>query len=132
MSMDADSPLVVHGPMRIIEYAVCSNGIMPARKFIEKELNESERTMLLVLFKRMADHGTVPNREQFKKVEGEIFEFKKHQIRVFCFRTGDHWLLTNGYKKKKDRLDPGEVKRAKRIMAEHLRRGTGRQERRTK
>ena len=68
----------------------------------------------------MAEHGTVRNPEQFKPVQGKIFEFKKHQIRVFCFREGDRWLLTNGYKKKKTKLDQGEIDRAERIMGEHL------------
>ena len=132
MSGDADSPIVVRGAMRTIEYAVCSNGSMPAREFIEGELSLAEQAKLLALFQRMADHGNVPNREQFKVVRGKVFEFKKHQIRVFCFRKDDRWLLTNGCKKKKDRLAPSEVARAERIMEEHLRREADRHERRTR
>ncbi len=122
MSNNTDSSLVVRGTMRTIEYAVRLNGSMPAKEFIENDLSLIEQASLVALFRRMADHGSVPNREQFKHVENEIFEFKKHQIRVFCFRKGDRWLLTNGYRKKKDRLDPSEVRRAKRIMKEHLQR----------
>lgn len=125
MSKEADSPVVVRGVMRTIEYAVCSNGSMPAKDFIEKDLNITEQAKLLPLFRRMADHGNVPNCEQFKPVEDEIFEFKRHQIRVFCFRKDNRWLLTNGYKKKKDRLDPNEIRRAIRVKEEHLRREAG-------
>lgn len=132
MSKEADSPIVVRGVTRTIEYAVCSNGSMPAKKFIEKELSQGEQLKLLALFRRMADHGDVPNREQFKVVENPIFEFKKHQIRVFCFRKDNRWLLTNGYKKKRDRLDPGEIERAFRIMVEHLRREAEKKERPTR
>jgi hypothetical protein len=132
MSKEADSPVVVRGVQRTIEYAVCSNGSMPAKDFVEGKLDQSDQAKLLSLFKRMADHGSVPNREQFKRVEDDIFEFKKHQFRVFCFRKDNRWLLTNGYRKKKDKLDPSEIERAKRVKMEHLRREAGRQERRTR
>lgn len=121
MSKDADSNIVVRGNQRTIEYAIRTNGSMPAKKFIER-LDESDQRKMAALFNRMAQHGDVPNPEQFKPVRGKIFEFKKHQIRVFCFRKGDRWLLTIGYKKKKDKLDQGEVERAERIMHEHLER----------
>lgn len=75
---------------------------------------------LVALFRRVAEHGDAPNPEQFKHVQGKLFEFKKHQIRVFCFRHGDSWILTNGYKKKEDRLRPAKIRQAERIMGEHL------------
>ena len=120
-SRDADKPEVVvyNGNLRTIEYAVRTNGSMPAKDFIES-LDESDQRKIAVLFRRMGEHGFVPNSQQFKPVEGEIFEFKKHQVRVFCFRKENRWLLTNGYKKKKDRLDQNEIVRAVRIMNEHL------------
>ena len=121
MSKDTDSSIVVRGNQRTIEYAICANGSMPAKEFIEG-LSEPDQAKILVLFRRMAEKGNVPNREQFKLVEGKIFEFKKQQIRVFCFRKGDRWLLTNGYKKKRDKLDRSEIDRAQRIMQEHLER----------
>ena len=121
MSKDADSNIVVRGNQRTIEYAICADGSMPAKEFIES-LDESDQRKMAALFDRMAQHGNAPNPTQFKPVRGKIFEFKKHQIRVFCFRKGDRWLLTNGYKKKKDKLDQGEVERAERIMHEHLER----------
>ena len=121
MSKDADNPIVVSGSFRTIEYAIAANGSMPAREFVEN-LSVAEKAKIAQLFRKMADLGKLPNREQFKSVRGGICEFKKHQIRVFCFRKGDRWLLTNGYKKKRDRLDQGEVDRAERIMGEHLER----------
>ena len=120
MSKNVDRPVVVvRGAMRTIAYAVRSNGSMPAKEFIES-LDESDQRKIVALFQRMADHGTVPNPQQFKPVQGDIFEFKKHQIRVFCFREQDSWLLTNGYKKKKNRLDRAEIERARRVRTEHL------------
>jgi len=120
MSKRADRlVVVVRGAMRTIEYAVCINESSPARDFIES-LNESDQRKLVALLGRMAEHGNVPNKEQFKHVDGKLFEFKKHQIRVFCFRDGDSWILTNGYKKKEDKLRPAKIGQAKRIMEEHL------------
>lgn len=121
MSKDADSNIVVRGNQRTIEYAIRTNGSMPAKEFIES-LDDSDQRKMAALFDRMAQHGTVPNPKQFKFVRGKIFEFKKHRIRVFCFRKGDRWLLTNGYPKKKDKLDQGEIDKAERIMREHLER----------
>jgi hypothetical protein len=122
MSAEADTPeVVVRGAMRTIRYAVCANGSSPARDFVES-LDESDQRKLAVLLRRMAEHGNVPNREQFKHVQGKVFEFKKHQTRVFCFRDGDSWILTNGYKKKEDRLRPAKIRQAERIMLEHLER----------
>lgn len=120
-SRSADKPdVVVHkGNLRTIEYAVRANGSMPAKVFIEG-LDESDQRKIAVLFRRMGEHGSVPNREQFKSVGDEIFEFKKHQVRVFCFRKENRWLLTNGYKKKRNKLDQNEIARAVRIMTEHL------------
>ena len=121
MSKDADSTIVVRGNQRTIEYATCANGSMPAKEFIEG-LSERDQRKILALFRRMADKGNVPNTEQFKLVEGKIFEFKKQQIRVFCFRKDDRWLLTNGYKKKRDKLDRSEIDRTQRVMREHVKR----------
>jgi hypothetical protein len=121
MSRDADSTIVVRGNLRTIEYAIRANGSMPAKEFIEG-LSVPDQAKILVLFRRMAEKGDVPNREQFKLVEGKIFEFKKQQIRVFCFRKENRWQLTNGYKKKRDKLDRSEIDRAQRIMQEHLER----------
>ncbi|MFQ5424458.1 MAG: type II toxin-antitoxin system RelE/ParE family toxin [Phycisphaerae bacterium] len=121
MSKEADGIVVVRGSSRIIEYAVCANGKMPAKEFIEG-LPEADQRKIAVLLHRMAEKGDVPNRQQFKPVRGKLFEFKKHQIRVFCFRNGDRWLLTNGYKKKTDRLDSGQIRWAETVMQEHLQR----------
>src|SRR3990172_6625006 len=88
---DAEREVLVAGAARTIEYAVAANGAKPARDFIEG-LDLKDQAKLLALLSRMADHGSVPNREQFKKVRGKVFEFKKHQIRLFFFQDGNRWL----------------------------------------
>ncbi len=100
---------------------MCANGSMPAKEFVES-LSQGEQTKLAVLFKRMADTGEIRNKEQYKKVEGDIWEFKRHQVRVMCFQVRKRVILTHGFRKKANRTPRSEIERAKRIRAEHLRR----------
>jgi phage-related protein len=57
---------------------------------------------------------------QFKKLDGDIFEFKRHQIRIGCFQVSRRWFLTHGFRKKQDKWPKVELDRAKQIRLEHL------------
>jgi len=92
---------------------------MLAKEFYDR-LSESRKAVFLALFQRMADHGRIHNREKFRKVEGHIYEFKKYQHRIGCFRERQTWFLTHGFVKKSDRWLPQEIERANRIRTEHL------------
>ena len=59
------------------------------------------------------DHGLLRNLEQFKHLADGICYFRTRGVRLFCFRDASNIICTNGYIKKKDRLDPAEVKRSK-------------------
>ena len=113
--------VVVQGTRCTIEYAVCADGSMPAKEFIEG-LDEQDQRRLVTLFHRLADTGVISNREQFKHLEGKIWEFKRHQVRVGCFQAGARWLLTHGFIKKRNDWPKSEVKRANRIRDEHINR----------
>ena len=119
MSKDADSNIVVRGNQRTIEYAICADGSMPAKEFVEG-LDESEQRKLDTLFRRLAGIGKIFNKEQFKQVKGKIFGFKRYQTRVGCFQIGMRWVLTHGFIKKGDRWKKSDIERAERIMEEHL------------
>lgn len=119
MSAGDDETLVSRGSWGAVRYAVRANGRMPAREFIQ-DLSEQDQRKLAALFQRIADHGRIHNREKFKKVEGDIFEFKSFQVRVGCFRLRSTWFLTHGFIKKSDRWPKAEIKRAVRIRSEHL------------
>lgn len=121
MSKDADKRIVAKGPVCRIEYAVCSNRAMPAKDFVNA-LGERDQRKLDVLFRRMVEHGLIRNIQKFKRVEGKIYEFKAHQVRVSCFQIGDRWVLTHGFIKKGDRWPKQELRRAERIMEEHIER----------
>ncbi len=111
MSKDADSNIVVRGNLRTIEYAICADGSMPAKEFVES-LDKSEQRKLDTLFRRLASTGKIFNKEQFKQVGGKIFGFKRYQTRVGCFQIGMRWVLTHGFIKKDNRWKKSEIERA--------------------
>ncbi|MGA2033657.1 MAG: type II toxin-antitoxin system RelE/ParE family toxin [Thermoguttaceae bacterium] len=107
------------GAWGTVEYAVRSNGKRLAEEFIDG-LPGSDQTKLAALFRRMADSGIIRNREKFRKVAGDIYEFKSHQIRIGCFLIRRTWFLTHGFIKKKDKWEKSELERANAVRAEHL------------
>ena len=88
-------------------------GHWPAEDYLN---NEAEKPIALgALFQRMADVGPegIGNREHFKKLGGDIFEFKKHQDRMLCFfMPGGICVVTHGFRKKKDDVPPSQIERA--------------------
>lgn len=113
--MDAKS-IAYQGSRLTIEYAVLPDGKMPAKTFVEG-LTHSYQARVLVLFQRLGDHGVIKNPEHFKKVVGsDFFEFKRHQVRILAFSLpGRRFILTHGFRKKKDKIDKAELSRAARI-----------------
>jgi hypothetical protein len=118
-SSSDDTP-VCRGHWGTVEYAVCSNGQKLAERFV-LGLKQSDQQKLARLFIAMASTGEIRNREKFKKVEGKIFEFKCHQIRIGCFQVGLCWFLTHGFIKKQDDWPKSELDRAVRVMSKHER-----------
>ncbi len=72
----------------------------------------------MALFSRMGDMGKIHDEEKFKHEQDKIYAFKIHQSRIYCFRDGNDWVLTNGCFKKRNKADPTEIVRAVRIMNE--------------
>lgn len=92
---------------------------MPALDFFES-LKSSDKAKILSLFQRFGDAGRISNKEKFKKVAGEIWEFKSFQLRFLgSFRPGGVFVLASGLRKKKDRHKPKDLRRAEMILAEH-------------
>jgi hypothetical protein len=116
-----------------VALAVLEDGSCPAREFIES-LSEGDLMKLLALLKRAADMGpiNINNREKFKKLENDLFEFKVFQIRIPCFYDGRSIVLTHGFKKKQDDIPPAEIKRARRIKDESTQANKSSQKKRKK
>jgi hypothetical protein len=119
MSQSDDPRIVARGAWGSVEYATRDNGTRPAEEFIQSR-DPSDQAKLAALFRRLADFGRIDNRQKFKKVEGDIFEFKSFQIRIGCFQSGRTWFLTHGFVKKQDRWPKSELERAQTIRKEHM------------
>jgi phage-related protein len=110
---------VASGQARVIECAREASGAYPSQEFL-CSLSEKKLRSINVLFRKIADFGRNTNEEQFKKVEGEIWEFKRGQIRIGCFQVGSRWILTHGFIKKQDKWPRTQIERAERIRKEHM------------
>lgn len=106
------------GEQRQIVFAVTAAG-SPAMEFIAG-LDGRDRARVFKLFERLGDHGRISNDQQFKSlVETDFYEFKPtKQIRLMCYQAGLLWIVTHGFVKKRDKIDPEEIRRADRIKAE--------------
>jgi hypothetical protein len=114
---DPNDPVLAQGEFFKIE-AARFRGALPAVAFLQNLLEADQRKMA-ALFDWMAQRGRIDNREKFKKVEDEIFEFKAHQIRMPCyFERNKRVIVTHGTIKKKDDLAQADIDRAKLIKGE--------------
>jgi hypothetical protein len=100
-------------------WAEDATSAMPARSFVLSQ-SESDQAKLFALFKRLADFGFISNREKFKKLDRDLWEFKSFQLRVLGdFRPNGIFVLAHGVRKKKDQLSSGDLQTARRILREH-------------
>ncbi len=118
--------IAARGSWGTVEWAINSQNRMPAQEFYTA-LPTADRAKVLALFQRLAEFGSISNREKFKNLGregGGLSEFKSFQIRFLGdFRPGKRFIVAHGLHKKKDRLDPSAIETAKRILAEHDKRG---------
>lgn len=119
VTRDEKRRLVERGTWGTVEYVVLRNGQCPAQEFVNG-LEMSEKAKLARLFNKMAMFGRIGNFEKFKKESGEIFGFKSFQIRIGCFQMGRMWLLTHGFRKKRDKWPKSELDRADEIRHDYL------------
>lgn len=115
-----DPAIAAEGLWGRVEYARRADRTMPAKLYVQS-LTKEEGARIRALFKMMADVGQIWNRTKFKQIEGEIFEFKSHQVRVSCWRVGNCWYLLDGFTKKQDNWKLGELKHAQNLLEEHKR-----------
>jgi hypothetical protein len=69
----------------------------------------------IALFSLAAQIGTIKNPEKFKQVDGAIWEFKGHQVRILWFRhpqSSKLLVCASAERKKRNDLSPGTIKRA--------------------
>lgn len=114
--------IVYDGPHRRIRWAIDSRGRMPAADFFDG-LPDSKQASFMALFQLFSDKGFIENREHFRKLRGEIWEFKRSQARMPCFSSEcGVVVVTHGFVKKQQKTPDVEIERADRIRQEHLER----------
>jgi phage-related protein len=92
-------------------------GKSPVERFMDG-LGKEDQQKLTALLQRTSDEGLPANREKFKKIEDDLFEFKSFQVRVFCTIRVQRVILIHGVIKKKDRHNQEDIDKAKRLMKE--------------
>tara|TARA_R110002126_G_scaffold247974_3_gene390871 strand:+ start:22574 stop:22963 length:390 start_codon:yes stop_codon:yes gene_type:complete len=76
-------------------------------------LKASERIQLLKLVKRMGDVGEIKDKTKFRSEGDKIYAFKPQPDRFLCFfNEGKKIIITNGFRKKQQKLPSNEKERA--------------------
>lgn len=81
----------------------------------QRRHHQNDYTKVMALFARVAQAGLPENREKVKKVEGDIWEFKSHQVRILWFRDTSApgtLVCVSAERKKRDDLSPATIRRA--------------------
>lgn len=110
--------VVAEGARACVAFAVRPDGSVPAQEHIES-LEKSDQNKLIYLFKRFAVSGEFTDRTRFKKLDGDLYEFKSGQQRISCYRHGNLWFLLHGFTKKQDNWPKGQLEQAKNLLWEH-------------
>lgn len=113
--------LLARGAKGTVEHAVRSNGDMEAKEWLDSA-PLSIRVRFDHLFRKITATGRISNKEQFRKLRDQIWEFKRGGDRILCFSLGNRWLLTHHYQKGGQKCPPKQIERAERIMDEHIER----------
>lgn len=119
MAEEKNKRVLEVGPWGRVAYAVRLSGICEAQQWLEAQTS-LVKSKFDHLFRALAANGRIFNREQFRKLEGEIWEFKRGPDRILCFRIGRCWYLTHHFQKGGQKCPRSEISRATQIRAEHL------------
>lgn len=86
------------GEYGTVEYAVRANGRMEAQEWLTGQ-DETTQRSFAALFDRLVTHGQIKNETQFRRLDDNVWEFKRKEHRVLCYQLGSRWLLTHRIKK---------------------------------
>ena len=123
--MDEKSCLIYKGSEFSIKWYYDTNGKSVAFEFF-KDATEDLQDKLLVLVKKMGDFGKIYDITKFRNEGDGIYAFKPQPDRYLSFFTdGSEIIITNGFKKKSDKLPQNEKELAMKYRKEYLKRKTG-------
>lgn len=121
MSLPSDADRLVSRGRFSVEFGVRSATRMaPAWSWME-EVDERTWVKFLHLFDRVAEQGILHDETLLKRLDGEVWEFKRPGTRVLCVRPIEtRFILTNVLLKSGRKNIKSDIAAAKRFGREHL------------
>jgi len=110
--MDNKSCVIYKGEKFTIEWYYDKNGKSAAQDFFY-ETTEDLQDKFFILIKRMAEFGKIFDKTKFRNEGDGIYAFKPQPDRFLSFFTDNKKIIiTNGFRKKTDKLPLNEKKLA--------------------
>lgn len=104
--------LVYKGPSFTVEWYFSEKGESLALDYYQS-LDRNQRKKFLFLVKRMGDFGKISDKTKFNYEGDQIYAFKPQPGRFLCFFMQEgKIIITNGFRKKQQKLPQGEKERA--------------------
>ena len=123
--MDNKSCLIYKGEKYILEWYYDKNGKSVANEYYLKTSEDLQRKFL-VLSKKMGDFGKIFDITKFRNEGDGIYAFKPQPDRYLSFFTvGKKIIVTNGFRKKTDKLPKNEKDIAMKYRQDYLERKDG-------
>jgi len=123
--MDNKSCLIYKGEKYILEWYYDKNGKSVANEYYLKTSEDLQRKFL-VLSKKMGDFGKIFDITKFRNEGDGIYAFKPQPDRYLSFFTvGKKIIVTNGLRKKTDKLPKNEKDIAMKYRQDYLERKDG-------
>ena len=112
--------IAYNGDSFLIEWYYDDNGKSQPLVYY-KSLSVDERIKILRLFKRIGDVGVIKDKKKFNYEGDKIYAFKPQPDRFLCFFFDGHKIIvTNAFRKKRQKLPPGEKAKAIRNQESYI------------
>jgi len=123
--MDDKSCIIYAGPMFTLEWYYDKDGKSVAYDYFTG-ISKGQRRKFFVLAKRMGEFGKIMDTTKFRNEGDGIYAFKPQPDRYLSFFTdGKKIIVTNGFRKKTDKLPENEKKLAVKYRQDYLDRKSG-------
>ncbi len=110
-----------------VEFYCDEKGRMPAKEYFDKA-DKSGKYKLIALVEYLTDEGKLYDKTKYRIVDDaeKIFEFKPKHDRFFnFFYKGGKIILTNAYRKKTQKVDKKELRKAIKMKQDYEKREKG-------
>jgi phage-related protein len=123
--MDDKSSIIYRGDKFILEWYYDKNGKSVAYDYF-MDSTEELQDKFLILVKKMGDFGKIYDITKFRNEGDGIYAFKPQPDRYLSFFTvGKRIIVTNGFRKKTDKLPKNEKDLALKYREDYIERKTG-------